>query len=320
MSITVSINFKVLQHIPADLVDYISNNFRYPAGIIGCRATNPEMSLDCCEYDIAIFNKQSAGNRFIRLGNHGLEVITLREISRINVMKLYKMIIIQDDNSLSLSSSSLSSANNVSAFQQHYLKVLRGLGKKSIINSLFYYEKITKNIQKNSVLAAMWLKIAAYDFLEGILALSEIKPMPIHELNQIRKITIERQDIAEGVKIALECIGLERATRSTISRSIEAICELNSMEYDKELIKIKVNHLLEKGMISDCYYYLGKMGHRCLAYRDYKFLSKYMKLIQISMDLTKDMQQLEKLHINLVSISKIILKKLSRYHSGCNRL
>ena len=309
-----------MRHIPNYLIDYISNNFRYPAGIIGCRATNPEMSLDCCEYDIAIFNKQSTGNRFIRLGNCGLEVITLTEISRINLMKLYKMIIIQDDNSLSLSSSSLSSANNVSAFQQHYLRVLRGLGKKSIINSLFYHEKITKNIQKNSVLAAMWLKIAAYDFLEGILALSEIKPMPIHELNQIRKITIEHQDIAEGVKIALECVGLERATRSTISRSIEAICELNSMEYDKELIKIKVNHLLEKGMVSDCYYYLGKMGHRCLAYRDYKFLSKYMKLIQISMDLTNDVQQLEKLHINLVNISKIILKKLSHYHSGCNRL
>ena len=309
-----------MQHLPRDLVDYINNNFRYPAGIIGCRATNPEMSLDCCEYDIAIFNKQSAGNRFIRVGNHGLELITLTEISRTNVMKLHNMIIIQDDDSVSLSSSSLSSANYVSAFQQHYLKVLRGLGKKSIINSLFYHETITKNIQKNSVLGAMWLKIAAYDFLEGILALSEIKPMPIHELNQIRKITIERQDIAEGIKIALECVGLERATRSTISRSIEAICELNSMEYDKELIKIKVNHLLEKGMISDCYYYLGKMGHRCLAYRDYKFLSKYIKLIQISMDLTKDIQQLERLHINLVNISKIILKKLSHYHSGCNRL
>ncbi len=304
-----------MQHIPSELVDYINNNFRYPAGIIGCRATNPEMSLDCCEYDIAIFNKQSTDNRFIRLGSHGLELITLTETSRINVMKLHNMIIIQDDDSFSLSS-----ANNVPGYQKYYLRVLRDLGKKSIINSLFYHEKISKNIQRNSVLAAMWLKIAAYDFLEGILALSEIKPMPIHELNQIRKIAIERQDIAEGVKIALECVGLERATRSTISRSIEAICELNSMEYDKELIKIKVNHLLEKGMVSDCYYYLGKMGHRCLVYRDYEFLSKYMKLIQISMDLTKDMQQLEKLHINLVSISKIILKKLSHYYSGCNRL
>jgi hypothetical protein len=310
-----------LQHIPSELIDYISTNFRYPVGIIGCRATNPQISLDCCEYDIAIFNKQSAGNRFIRVGNHGLELINLTEISMTNVMKFHNMIIIQDDDSLSLLSSSLSSANNISAFQQqHYLRALRGLGKKSIINSLFYHEKITKNIHKNSILGAMWLKIAAYDFLEGILALSEIKPMPIHELNQIRKITIERQDIAEGIKIALECVGLERATRSTISRSIEAICELNSMEYDKELIKIKVNHLLEKGMISDCYYYLGRMGHRCLAYRDHTFLIKYTKLIQISMDLTKDIQQLERLHVSLVKISKIILKKLSHYHSGGNRL
>ena len=88
-----------MQHIPSELVDYISNNFRHPAGIIGCRATNPEMSLDCCEYDIAIFNKQSAGNRFIRLGNHGLELISLTETSRINVMKLHNMIIIHDDDS-----------------------------------------------------------------------------------------------------------------------------------------------------------------------------------------------------------------------------
>ena len=310
-----------MQHIPSDLIDYISTNFRYPVGIIGCRATNPQISLDCCEYDIAIFNKQSVGNRFIRLGNHGLELITLTEISRTNVMKLYNMIIIQDDDSLSLSSSSpLFSAENISGFQQHYLRVLRGFGKKSIINSLFYHEKITKSIQKNSVLAGMWLKIAAYDFLEGILALSGIKPMPVHELNQIRTITTERQDIADGIRIALECIGLERATRSTLSRCIEGICELNSMEYDKELIKIKVNHLLKKGMLSDCYYYVGKMGYRCLTDKDYRFLSTFMKLIQISMDLTKDMQQLERLQSNLVNISKTILKKLSNYNSGCNRL
>ena len=134
-----------MQHIPSELVDYISNNFRYPAGIIGCRATNPEMSLDCCEYDIAIFNKQSTGNRFIRLGSHGLELITLTETSRINVMKLHNMIIIQDDDSFSLSSSSsISSANNVSGYQKYYLRALRDLGKKSIINSLFYHEKFLK--------------------------------------------------------------------------------------------------------------------------------------------------------------------------------
>jgi len=235
------------------------------------------------------------------------------------MLNLYNMIIIQDDNSLILSSSSSSSFNKVYSFEG-YPKILKALGKKSIINSLFSQEKITKNIEKNSVLAGMWLKIAAYDFLHGILAVSGIKPMPIHELNQIRRVTIERQDMAEGVNIALECIGLERATRSTISRSLEGICELNSMKYDKELIRIKVNHLLKKGMVADCYYYLGKMAHRCLIDRCDQFLSTYMKLIQISMDLTNDMQQLERLQSNLVNISKSILKKSSYYYSRSNRL
>ena len=302
--------------IPSALIDYINNNIRYPVGIIGCRATNPEMSHDCCEYDIAIFNRKSDGNRFFQLGDHGLEFISQKKISTTNILDLYNMVIIQDNDGLILSSLSINKIHSA----QDYLKVLRGFGKKSIINSLFYHEKITKSIQNNSVLAGMWLKIAAYDFMEGILALSEIKPMPIHELNQIRTISTKHQDMADGIKIALECIGLERATRSTISRSIEGICELNSMEYDKELIRIKVNHLLRKGMVSDCYYYLGKMGYRCLTDKDDRFLSTYIKLIQISMDLTKDMQQLERLQSNLANASRIILKKLSYYYSGRNRL
>jgi hypothetical protein len=304
--------FIILNRIPSDLINYINENIPYPAGIIGCRATNPDMSFDCCEYDIAIFNRQSESNRFVWVGNHGLEFIAVKKMSMTNMLNLYNMIIIQDDNSLILSSTSSSSFNKVYSFE--------ALGKKSIINSLFSQEKITKNIEKNSVLAGMWLKIAAYDFLHGILAVSGIKPMPIHELNQIRKVTIEHQDMAEGVNIALECIGLERATRSTISRSLEGICELNSMKYDKELIRIKVNHLLKKGMVADCYYYLGKMAHRCLIDRCDQFLSTYMKLIQISMDLTNDMQQLERLQSNLVNISKSILKKSSYYYSRGNRL
>ena len=304
-----------MKSIPNDLIEYINNNIRYPVGIIGCRATNPEMSFDCCEYDVAIFNGKPQRNRFVRLADHGLELIAQKKISVIDILNLYNMTIIQDNDILILSSS----LNKICAFQR-YLAALRGVGKKSIINSLFYHEKITKSIQKNSVLAGMWLKIAAYDFLKGILALSEIKPMPIHELHQIRTITADHQDIADGIKIALECIGLERATRSTIYRCAEGIYELNSSEYDKELIRIKINHLLKKGMVSDCYYYLGKIGYRCLTEKDDRFLSTYSKLIQLSMDLTKDMQQLERLQSNLVNTSKAILKKLSYYYSGRNRL
>ena len=91
-----------MKRIPRALIDYINNNIRYPVGLIGCRATNPEMSFDCCEYDIAIFNRNSESNRFFQLGDHGLELIAQKKISTTNMLNLYNMIIIQGYNGLSL--------------------------------------------------------------------------------------------------------------------------------------------------------------------------------------------------------------------------
>jgi hypothetical protein len=67
-------------------------------------------------------------------------------------------------------------------------------GKRIIIRSLFRYEKI-RAIQTQPILAAIWMKISAYDFLEGISSLRGSKPMPLHELYQIRHLTIGRQDM-----------------------------------------------------------------------------------------------------------------------------
>jgi hypothetical protein len=66
-------------------------------------------------------------------------------------------------------------------------------GKRTIIRSLFRYEKINRAIQTQPILAAIWMKISAYDFLEGISSLGGSKPMPLHELYQIRHLTIGRQ-------------------------------------------------------------------------------------------------------------------------------
>ena len=73
------------------------------------------------------------------------------------------------------------------------------------------------------------------------------------------------------------------------------MAELKSGDYDKELARHKAEHLLEKSMITDCYYYLGRMASESLAGRGDAFFSKYAKLVQISMDLSSDIQELEKL-------------------------
>jgi hypothetical protein len=291
-----------LYKILSTIKEYIDENISCPVGVIGCRATNPEMSFECCEYDLAVFSEQKYGNKILKLGNYKAELINLPLIfTQNNSLDLKGMILLKGNNNFILSSL------NKNFDPKHYLKVLKISGKKRIINSLFYYEAIKKNIEKQSLMASMWLKICAYDFLGGILALSGSKPMPLHELNQIRHMNINRQDIADGVRIALECIGLERAAKSIILRSSGAISELISKEHDKELTLIKIKHLIDNGMFSDCYYYLGKIGQRVLTSKPEGFCSNYIKLIQISLDLANDMPQAENLHSQLVKVSKNIL-------------
>jgi hypothetical protein len=291
-----------LYEIPEDITEYVNDNIPYPVAVIGCRSTNPEMSLDCCEYDLAIFGGETTNNRILKIGNYRIELINLPIKPKQNILALKNMVLIRNYDQFILSS--MIDVIN----PQIYRRILTAFGKKAIISSLFHYEKINKTLPKQPVLSAMWLKISAYDFLTGILALSGSRPMPLHELNQIREIVIERRDIGDGVKAALECIGLERATRSTIARSLEGIAELNSKEFDKELTFMKIKYLLKKGMISDCYYYIGKIGRRNLLAKSEKFYGQYTKLIQISMDLTNDVQQIQRLHRYLLSATRNTLR------------
>lgn len=291
-----------MYEIPEDITEYVNDNIPYPVAVIGCRSTNPGMSLGCCEYDLAIFGGESTKSRILTIGNHKIELINLPIRPKQNILALKNMVLVRNDDQLNLSS--MIEVIN----PRIYRRILTAFGKKAIISSLFHYEKINKTLQKQPVLSAMWLKISAYDFLEGILALLGSRPMPLHELNQIREIAIQRRDIGDGVKAALECIGLERATRSTISRSLEGIAELNSKEYDKELTFMKIKYLLNKGMMSDCYYYIGKIGRRSLLGKSERFYGLYTKLIQISMDLTNDVQQIQMLHRHLLNASRNTLK------------
>ena len=135
---------------------------------------------------------------------------------------------------------------------------------------------------------------------------------PLHELNQIRNLNSEEQNISNGIKVALACIGIERATRSTISRSSSALLQLYSEDYDKELVIEKARHLTKLGMLPDCYYYLGKIARKVLVNKNATFCNSYSKLIQVSMDLSIDAPQIQKLQLELFRTAKNVLKNYRR--------
>ncbi|MFL6362196.1 MAG: hypothetical protein ACJ709_01975 [Nitrososphaeraceae archaeon] len=292
-----------MNEIPDIVRQYVNDNIPYPVGLIGCRSIKPEISLDCCEYDLAIFNNYTSTSRTLKIGKYNVELINLPALPNLKDPLILKdMILLHDDRNFTLAS-----AINGSK-PKDYLNTLIAFGRRAIINCLFHCEKINSIIKTQPLLSSLWIKISAYDFLEGILALSGLKPMPIHELYQIRRLTILRQDIADAVLAALECIGVKRATRYVILRSFEGISQLNSNVNDKKIAFSKIEHLLNMGMMSDCYYYIGKLGRSSLVNRNEKFYMKYIKLIQISMDLDSDMQRMEKMYTHIVKASKSALK------------
>lgn len=280
--------------IPAAIKAF-ANEIMHPVALIGCR-TSP-ISLDCCEYDLAIFElsqEDKQVNQVVQVNKQPVELIHFTGSIKDHVIDLANMAILKDNTKLMLSSA----AKEI--ILEKYTKTLVSSGKKSLISSLFCQQKMRGT--KHPIVAAMWLKIAAYEFIDGMIALSGNRPMPVHILEQVRQIDARR---AEGVEVALECIGAERATRPAISRSMEAIKELKLNDYDKDLFVSKITHLLERRMLVDCYYYAGRVASKNLVTRIESFHSQYSKLVQLALDLSSDSQSLEKMQKQLFRAVKI---------------
>ena len=266
-----------------------ANEIMHPVALIGCRTSS--ISLDCCEYDLAIFElsqEDKQANQVVEVNKQSVELIHLTGSIKDHIIDLANMVILKDNAKLMLSSA----AKDI--ISKKYTKMLVSSGKKSLISSLFCQQKMRRT--QHPIIAAMWLKIAAYEFIDGLIALSGNRPMPVHILEQVRQIDSKK---AEGVEVALECIGAERATRPAISRSMEAVKELKLKDYDKSLFLSKISHLLERRMLVDCYYYAGRVASKNLVSRTESFHSKYSKLVQLALDLSNDSQSHEKMQKRL---------------------
>ena len=276
------------ESIPAT-IKVFAGEIVYPVALIGCRTS--KMSLDCCEYDLVVFagsQEHIQANQVMQVDNRPIELIHVTGPIKDHIIDLGDMVILKDNSKLMLSSA----ARDI--ISKKYKKTLAASGKKLLISSLFCQQKMRR--ANHPMIAAMWLKIAAYEFIDGMLALSGNRPMPVHILEQVRQIDSR---MAEGVDVALECIGAERATRPAISRSMEAIKELKSKDYDRELFMSKIRHLLQRRMLVDCYYYAGRVASINLVSRKEIFYSQYSKLVQLALDLVNDLQSLQKMQKRL---------------------
>jgi hypothetical protein len=284
--------------LPQEIQDFVNNNNELDLALIGCRADSPHESYDCCEYDIAILGgniDDTFDKKIIQLGNSKLEFLNFQNQNVNEDISLFNMIELKESNVL------------VSEYPKlDRKKLFNAAGKRRIVDSLF---NVSKNSSASAELnASLNMKMAAYDLIEGILLMSQTRPMPIHELNQLRQVEVQKDYIKEAIQTCIESLGIERATRTIINRSYKALREILKDAYDLELLASKIQYLLNNGLLADCYYYIGKLVCSHLEKKDNLSQMNYHKLNSIALDLTNDYEKVKKMSALMKRDCKLFLK------------
>jgi hypothetical protein len=128
-----------------------ADSIQHPIALIGCHTS--EMSLDCCEYDLAVFVTEQQNNQFMQINDHAVELLYFAGPVLDYILELGCMTILKDTNKFTLSSA----ARYITP--EKYGKALLAAGKKSLISSLFCQQKMHQ--ANPPAVAAMWLKIAS---------------------------------------------------------------------------------------------------------------------------------------------------------------
>ncbi len=289
--------------LPQKMIDDVLSKYgKYPIALTGCRAAGH--SLQCCEYDFVIIVEDQS-NELLHVNDDYAEIH--RMSPKLNpfstALNLHKMQIINDP-SWTLSSIKQQTDESVA-------KMFAWYSRNKTIDALFYANKSVQGASDSTV-SSLWLKCAAYYYLEAALARSGARPMPTHMLAQLRN--VEDNTVTEGIALASRCLGLERANKSSVTRCIEGTIGLNDKikhDHTTQIVTKKAKFLYDSAMFTDCYFYLGYIARDVVTTiaSNQKALKDYSLMMSIAMDLTTDQSFVLKLSGELLEACNALLKK-----------
>ncbi|MEM3128415.1 MAG: hypothetical protein QW769_05345 [Nitrososphaerales archaeon] len=276
---------------------------KFSVALAGCRTT--DYALECCEYDLIILSDENI-QELIYIDDVYVEIHSLHtKASPSSIAPLIQNMRIVNDPTLALSALK----HDADIAMQKSMAVY---ARSKIVDALFYANKAREVADENPQLSSLWLKCAGYCYLEGVVASNGSKPMPTHMLAQLR--SIGESGDSEGITIASASLGLERANRSSLSRCAQAAIGLDTHvigSHSGKIISRKIQFLLQAGLYSDCYLYVGHVARNAverIALKP-KTLKNYMFMINIAMDLTIDQPLISKLSGKLINACNAILKR-----------
>lgn len=223
---------------------------KFPVGLGGCR--NNGHSFECCEHNITVFDEKNENDSIIEFEN---EFIKLHhgslEESRNEILTQYANLKILWDEKWEL-------RIFLTKIKDKKEKIFKAYAKSCLIDASVCAVKTKEGLKNSDPFASTWIKCSAYFIADAIFLANSKNPSPAHMLDNLRE--FEKNKINENFSIVNDCIGIERATPSLLSRMCKSSLGFSDMIEQNDHSKIiqkKHDYFIENSLISDCYFYLG---------------------------------------------------------------
>ena len=227
------------------------NRFKdFPIALGGCKSD--QVSYDCCEYDITIFDGKNENFSVINFENEFVKIhhANLTETNS-NILKQFENLTILHDEKWDLRMLQ-------SKIREKNEQITTTSAKSSLIEASVCLTKSNHLIKTSDPFSYVWLKCAAYYLADAVCLFNQKRPSPTHSLHFIRESNLNKFN--ESISIINDILGLERATTSLLSRMCKSTMGFSDMveqNGNSKIIQRKYEYLTKKSLLSDCYFYFG---------------------------------------------------------------
>ncbi len=260
----------------------------FPIALGGCR--NDENSYDSCEYDITVFDEKHENDSIMDFGN---EIVRLHHGSmhetRPEILTQYSNLQILWDEKWELKIF-------LSQISEKKEKIFNAYTKSCLVETAVCATKTKECIKNSDPFASSWVKCAAYYLADAIILRNNVRPSPAHMLEHVRE--LRNNKVNENFNIVNECVGIERATPSLLTRMCKSTMGFSDMvekNNHSKIIQKKHDYFVKNSLLSDCYFYLGYVNrNNFMKIKDSLHRTpELIHILKVAFDVENDMTRLE---------------------------
>ena len=265
---------------------------------------------ECSIYNVIIFDGKNMSDEIITHESKTLKVTheTLSQSDSKILLSYENLQIIQDEQwDLKML---------ISKIQEKKKTLFSASAKNSLVESQFLLSKAKNAFETDDLFVSCWMKCATISLIDSILFQNQIIPNPIHSLSLLRN--LKHKEINHFSDKIISETGIERSTKSLLSRMLKSTCGFSDMiekNQNSIIIEKKSNYLIQNSLLSDCYLYL-IYHNRNNFYKIKNSLNRNTDKIHIlktAFDLTSTSSDL---HTSIDSMYRITNELLTLWHKS----